>query len=127
MADFHLIKYGNARFTPDHYNHLHHEAKAFLSETLKQKAQGKNIVVSHHVPTLMNYPEKYKGTTLNEAFAVELFDFIADSGPDYWIYGHHHQSVPTFRIGRTGLITNQLGYVRRGEHYDFKENQTIAV
>jgi predicted phosphohydrolase len=126
MADFHLIKDGNGRFTPDHFNQLHQEAKKFLSEELKQKS-AKTVVVTHHVPTLMNYPEKYKGTTLNEAFASELFDLIADSGPDYWIYGHHHQSVPAFKIGETELITNQLGYVRRGEHHQFKGDQIITV
>jgi predicted phosphohydrolase len=125
MADFHLIKYGNGRFTPDHFNQLHQEAKKFLSEELKQKS-AKTVVVTHHVPTLMNYPEKYKWTTLNEAFASELFDFIADFGPDYWIYGHHHQSVSPFKIGKTQLLNNQLGYVRRGEHYQFKVNEIIA-
>ncbi|HMJ69736.1 MAG TPA: metallophosphoesterase [Cyclobacteriaceae bacterium] len=126
MADFHLIKYGNSRFTPDHFNQLHQEAKKFLSEELKLKS-AKTVVVTHHVPTLMNYPEKYKGTTLNEAFASELFDFIADFGPDYWIYGDHHQSVPAFKIGVTELITNQLGYVRRGEHHQFNGDQIISV
>jgi len=36
---------------------------------------------------------------LNEAFAVELFELIEDSGPDYWIYGHHHNNIPDFSIG----------------------------
>jgi predicted phosphohydrolase len=36
MADFHLIKYGNGRFTPEHFNQLHQEALKFLSEELKQ-------------------------------------------------------------------------------------------
>jgi hypothetical protein len=34
------------------------------------------MVVKHHVPTFMQYPEQYQGDLLSEAFAVELHDFI---------------------------------------------------
>ncbi len=44
-------------------------------------------MVPHHVPTFMNYPELYKGSKINEGFAVELFDTIEASSVDYWIYG----------------------------------------
>jgi hypothetical protein len=45
-----------------------------LISELQRNDAGKKVVVTHHVPTLKNYPEKYKGDVLNEAFAVELFD-----------------------------------------------------
>jgi Icc-related predicted phosphoesterase len=61
----------------------------------------KTVVITHHVPTLLNYPEKYKGDVLNEAFAAELFDLIEDSKPDYWIYGHTHSNSADFEIGKT--------------------------
>jgi hypothetical protein len=52
---------------------------------LKENTLNKKAVVTHHVPTLMNYPSVYENDQLNEAFAVELLDFIEDSKPDYWI------------------------------------------
>ncbi|MEY3412120.1 MAG: hypothetical protein RIQ70_808 [Bacteroidota bacterium] len=51
----------------------------------------------------INYPAQYKGSILNEAFAVELFDLIESIGPDYWIYGHNHCNTNEFKIGKTTL------------------------
>jgi hypothetical protein len=75
----------------------------------------------------LNYPEKYKGDILNEVFAVELFDLIYSSGPNYWIYGHHHFNCPDFNIINTRLVTNQLGYVKYGEHHRFAKDIIINI
>lgn len=85
------------------------------------------VVVSHHVPTLMNYPRIYKNSPLTEAFAVELFDLIADSAVDCWIYGHHHINTPEFRVGKTRMLTNQLGYVHRYEYKSFEREKMVEV
>lgn len=127
IADFQVISYGSSRFLPSHFNQVHKESRDFIEESLKQKWTGKTVVITHHVPTLLNYPPEYKGGSLNEAFAVELSDLIEPSGADYWIYGHHHQFVPEFSIGTTKLSTNQLGYVRNKEHLNFSENRLIVI
>lgn len=126
MADFQVIKYYDKPFTPVHYNEQHQVCKTFLQTTLSQK-EGKTIVVTHHVPTFLNYPTKFKGNVLSEAFAVELFDLIDSSCADYWIYGHHHQPVSEFKVGHTKLLTNQLGYVKYGEGDSFKWDRTIYI
>ena len=116
LSDFHVIKYGSYRFSTQRFNQLHTESLNFLKQELENKQTDKNVVVTHHVPTFMNYPPKYKGDILNEAFAVELFDLIEITSPDYWIYGHTHENTPDFEIGKTRLLTNQLGYVMSGEN-----------
>ena len=125
LSDFHVISYHYKPFTPQNYNQLHNKSLKFLTASLKQKKELPTIVVTHHMPTFYHYPEKYKGSVLNEAFAVELFDLIEQSNVDYWIYGHTHGNVPDFTIGKTHLLTNQLGYVRHNEHDDFKTNMII--
>ena len=115
MSDFHVIKYNGSRFSADRFNQLHNESLHFIEQEMNKKRSGKTIVATHHVPTFLNYPEKYKGDVLNDAFAVELFDLIETNGPDYWIYGHNHFKQPGFTIGHTQLLTNQLGYVKYGE------------
>src|SRR5258706_9320954 len=125
MNDFRLIKYNGKLFTPADYNKLHLESKAFLQDALQLKGASKTVVVTHHVPTFQNYPKEYLGDVLNEAFAVELSDMIETSGVDYWIYGHHHQAIPEFKIGNTRLVTNQLGYVTYDEHLSFKGGMTL--
>lgn len=127
MNDFYQIKYGENIFTPADFNSIHKESKSFIQTELSRNNSEKTVVVTHHVPTLFNYPEKYKGTTINEAFAVELFDLIQDSNIDYWIYGHHHNNTPDFTIGKTRLLTNQVGYVSHDEHQEFDKAGVFIV
>ncbi|GAB2622165.1 hypothetical protein [Belliella aquatica] len=53
---------------------------------------------------------------MNKAYALELYDLIEDSKIPHWVYGHHHTNTPSFSIGNTNLVTNQLGYVQFSEH-----------
>lgn len=127
LSDFHVIKNGNDNFTPYDYNILNDANFTFLQNTLMGIKNSESIIVAtHHVPTFFNYPEKYKGDLLNEAFAVELFNFIESSSVNYWIFGHHHCNMPPFRIGKTQLLTNQLGYVKYGENSHFSSSCLIA-
>lgn len=128
IADFSAILHDGSKLTAGKFTMLHEESADFLTTALQQARQAGDtpaIVVTHHVPTLMNYPAQYKNSVLTEAFAVELFDLIADSGPDYWIYGHHHVNTPAFKIGRTTMLTNQLGYVHHHEHGSFRRDALL--
>ncbi|HHG86686.1 MAG TPA: metallophosphoesterase, partial [Bacteroidetes bacterium] len=108
MADFKVIQHGKTLLSPAVYNRLHLENLEFLEKAIAGiQADEKVVVSTHHVPTFMNYPEKYRGDFLNEAFAVELFELIADNPIDHWIFGHHHCNTPTFQIGNTDMRTNQ--------------------
>jgi len=127
LSDFHAIKVDGLPFSPWQYNALHADSLAFLKGNLLEPFSGPSVVVTHHVPTFLNYPPKYKGDVLNEAFAVELHDFIADHGPDCWIFGHHHYNTPPFTIGETQMLTNQLGYVQYGENQDFSTQKTFSL
>ncbi len=122
LNDYHLIKDNNSRFTTHRSNELFIENLAFIKEAITSNEREKCIVVTHHVPTFTNYPEEYKNSILNEAFAVELNDFIQESNIDYWIYGHHHRNIERFKIGNTDLLTNQLGYVRYQENKKFNHS-----
>jgi len=121
LNDFRLIKIGGKNLTPAIYNELHLQSKEFLTNTLRQKFKGNTVVVTHHVPTMQNYPSKYLGDVLNQAFASELKPLIEETKPYYWIYGHHHVYVQAYNIGKTTMLTNQLGYVSGNEFLDFSE------
>jgi len=94
---------------------------------LAKPTDKQRIVITHHVPTLMHYPEQYKNSNINSAFAVELFDTIESSNATHWIYGHHHCNTPAFKIGNTTLLTNQLGYVMQNEHQLFNPAAIIEI
>lgn len=126
LSDFHVIKHKEEGIKVEQYNQNYWESIVFIKNAL-QDSGNKSIVVTHHVPTFLNYPEKYKGDILNEAFAVELFDLIEQYQPEFWIYGHTHHNTADFKIGNTQLLTNQLGYVRYGEHEHFNVKSVICI
>jgi predicted phosphohydrolase len=127
MNDFSLIKHGKYRFSAEQYNELHKESVAFIQDDLKLAKESNVTVFTHHCPTFLNYPQQYKGDALNEAFAVELFDMIESSSIECWVYGHHHSNIPEFSIGKTKLLTNQLGSVQRYENALFKTDKCFEL
>jgi predicted phosphohydrolase len=127
LSDFHAIKYNNKGLTTDHYNLLHEQCHSFLHEEISKTGVEKKVIVTHHVPTFMNYPEKHRGDSLNEAFAVEMYNDVLRSVADFWIFGHHHINMPDFKIGSTTLTTNQLGYVKYNECPGFDTKKIITI
>ena len=128
LTDFAAITVNGEPFLPLHFNQLHETGLAFLKNEISQLAVGsKNIVVSHHVPTFLQYPPKYKKSELSQGFAVELYDLIEDSNVSNWLYGHHHFNTPDFKLGKTTMRTNQLGYTRQHEHGSFKKNAVFEI
>ncbi len=125
LNDFRMIKFKGKPFTPELFNSLFEENHKFIKNRLQQKSELKTVVVTHHVPTLLNYPKKYRNSSINEAFAVELYNLIETQQPNYWIYGHHHFNTTDFRIGNTQMLTNQLGYVAYNEHRSYKADKLI--
>lgn len=125
MTDFRAISNNGKRFTTENFNALHRESRSFLEAN--SSIEGKKVVVTHHIPTFLNYPVQYKDDILNEAFAVELSDLIHAMEPQAWIFGHHHKNIPEFHIGNTRMLTNQLGYVKFGEHGRFRNNAVLEI
>ncbi len=127
ISDFQVIRFNGLFFSVSNFNQLHSESLNFIESELGQNYTGKTVVVTHHVPTFLNFPSKYKGSILNEAFVVELFPLIESSNINYWIYGHHHSNTPDFNIGNTVLLTNQMGYVRNDENQDFRLDKILTL
>jgi predicted phosphohydrolase len=127
VTDFHVIKKNGLRLTPAIFNEMHKTSLHFLEQSLKEHAGEKNVVMTHHVPTMMRYPVFFRNSPINDAFAVELQDFIFESNARYWLYGHHHCPIRDFNIGNTTMITNQLGYVSEGQHGNFRTDAVVEL
>lgn len=128
LTDFSTITCNGEPFLPLQFNQLHETGLAYLKKEISQLNIGsKNMVVSHHVPTLLHYPPKYKKSELSQGFVVELQDLIVDSNVSNWLYGHHHSNTPDFMIGKTTMRTNQLGYTRQHEHGSYKKNAVFEI
>ncbi|MNE91949.1 hypothetical protein D3C80_1896210 [compost metagenome] len=56
-----------------------------------------------------------------------MSSFIENNEIDYWIYGHHHCNVSDFTVGKTKLITNQLGYIKYNENENFRCDAVFSI
>lgn len=127
VADFDLISKGNRKLKATDFNQLHEEGYQFLNEQLSTKTKYKTIVVTHHLPSrLCNLPV-HNDSPINEAFCVDLTEKIKTWHAGFWIYGHNHFNQKPIFVGKTILITNQLGYVSNNEHGTFRRNAYISV
>ncbi|WP_254093977.1 metallophosphoesterase [Dawidia soli] len=120
MSDFKLITVNGRKINIDEYNALHADALRYLQTELTTPATQRTIVITHHRPTFLNYPERYRHSELNTAFATELYNLIEISGASHWIFAHTHETPSEITIGETILTTNPLGYIERNEHHSFK-------
>ena len=126
VQDFDQIQLQGGKMTPHLYNQLHQNALDFLATALGSNNTRK-MVISHHLPSFLNYPKKHQNDPINACFASNLDDFIQKTAPNAWIFGHHHCNIPPFLIGKTMLYTNQFGHVKFKEGAGFDPTATITV
>lgn len=128
VNDFYRIKYNGHRLSSDDFNHEHERCLQFVQQSVEESVAKRRIVLTHHVPTQLCTAPEFRDSLINGAFTVELGDYIAISGIDYWIYGHSHRNIDA-HIGDTHILSNQLGYVSHGEHLrnGFRAGRYIEV
>lgn len=115
VSDFYRIMYKGHRLNAENFNQEHERCLQFVKKAVAESKAKTKIVLTHHVPTQLCTADEFRGSVINGAFSVELGDYIAESGIDFWIYGHSHRNIDA-QIGKTEILSNQLGYVSHGEH-----------
>jgi len=89
---------------------IHQVSRMALERNLSESEKSKNIVITHHAPSLQSVPERYTKDPVTSAYASNMDDFILKHQPDFWIHGHIH--TPTrYHIGKTEIICNPHGYI----------------
>jgi Icc-related predicted phosphoesterase len=126
VSDFDCISNKNRKFNAADFNNLHAESLNFIKESLKNKTN-KTVVVTHHMPSALCNSRFQNASPINEAFCVDLTEFVKDCNANFWLYGHSHFNQKPLYIGNTIMLTNQLGYVHCNEHSNFKHNAYFAV
>jgi len=89
---------------------IHQISRAWLEESLEESRAYKNVVISHHAPSLRSVPELYKNDPATAAYASDLEALISKYKPLYWIHGHIHTPV-SYKIDQTEVICNPHGYI----------------
>lgn len=89
---------------------IHQSSLKWLEESLATSATQKNIVVTHHAPSIQSVPEKDRANVLASAYASNLEATILKYSPAYWIHGHIHQPTK-YTVGNTTVVCNPHGYI----------------
>ena len=126
VTDFRRILYGENILTFADFNREHKRCLEFIKQSIADSSAKNKIVVTHHVPSFQLMSPEFLGSHINGAFTVELADYIATSGIDYWIYGHSHRNIDK-TIGTTRCVCNQFGYAFHNEHLTFDRNKIIEI
>jgi Icc-related predicted phosphoesterase len=126
VSDFDCITHKSRKFNSGDFNQLHNESLSFIEQSLKNKKK-KTVVVSHHMPSSLCNSSIQNASPINEAFCVDLTNFIRNCNANFWLYGHSHFNQKPLYIGNTIMLTNQLGYVHNNEHSNFKHNAYFSI
>jgi Icc-related predicted phosphoesterase len=110
MNDFRLIQNPDrTTLTPADAIALHETFATKLRLWFDEDLSGPRVVISHNAP-VVNRHTKFKGSPLWPAFnSLDMVQLIEDRQPALWVYGHTHECDDQ-TIGRTRIISNQLGY-----------------
>lgn len=104
---------------------MHLASLAWLEKSLTDSSTNKNIVITHHAPSMKSVPIQFREDPVSAAYASNLESVIETYQPDYWIHGHIHSPV-TYNIGKSIILSNPHGYV--DEPYNgFKPELLIEV
>jgi predicted phosphodiesterase len=113
INDFRLIRNGgDMPFTPADAIARHQGFVAKLLDWFHKDLSGPRVVISHNAPVI-NPNTKFKDSPLWPAFnSLDMVKVIEEHQPALWVYGHTHECDDQ-AIGRTRIVSNQLGYPDR--------------
>ncbi|UZE96757.1 metallophosphoesterase [Alkalimarinus alittae] len=77
----------------------------------------KKVICTHFGPDKECVNPDYKGDELNPYYVNNLNDFITEQQPDLWLFGHTHFNVD-YLVGKTRIVSNQLGYQREQTYFN---------
>ena len=126
VNDFYVIKYNGNLLTPEIFNNEHKKCLDFIKKSMNESKAKTKIIVTHYVPSDLLNAEEFKDSTINNAFTVDLTDYIKKCGAKYWIFGHSHRNINK-KIGETNCICNQFGYLLSGENECFIDDIFIEI
>lgn len=108
ISDFSVI----TGMSPQTFTRMHLEDREAIIEALTDADDRnlKSLVLTHHFPSYKCIHPRFEASPLNPAFAARLDDVIHEFAPNYWIFGHTHDTVRV-TIGETALMSNPFGYI----------------
>ena len=95
----------------------HVESLAYIGSRLEEKFDGPTVVITHHTPSALSVPERYKTDYVTAGFSSRLEDFILDHEIALFIHGHTHDHYD-YKLGETRIVANPRGYPDEDTGFD---------
>ena len=126
LNDFRVIRNGDRKFTVGDTIERHKRSLKFLKDHLAKPFAGKTVVVTHHLPSMLSVPARFKESMLSACFASNL-DYLFGK-MNLWVHGHSHDNVD-FVANGTRVVCNPRGYVtyNGAENFEFDPTFTLEV
>ncbi len=112
--------------TAEIFNNEHTKCLNFIKKALNKSKAKTKIIVTHHVPSSSLTAKEFLGSDINDAFTVDLTDFIKKCGAKFWIFGHSHRNIDK-NIGKTKCLSNQMGYIIYKENLTFDRTKYFEL
>lgn len=105
---------GLAKLRPADTHRAHNEAWRRLRAAVAVAPLRPTVVITHHAPSPSGLNPSFAGSPLDPAYASNLDETIAAfEAVPIWVHGHTH-IAKTYRIGKTVLRSNALGFAAKG-------------
>lgn len=83
----------------------------FFKNELNSNRGGKNVVMSHHCPSILGLHPHYRKTSdLNDSYYADVEYLFEDYDISAWVHGHTHHSQ-VYDINGVPVYSNARGYV----------------
>lgn len=76
---------------------------------LMENVRKDDIVVTHHLPSPLSTPARFRMEETNRFFVGNCEDIIKHRQPKLWLHGHTHDACD-YMIGKTRVLCNPMGY-----------------
>jgi hypothetical protein len=106
ISDFRLIRdFDVNRCAKTYYQHFN-----YIKDQYEHRAGCKVVVVTHFLPARECIAPRFRGPDLlNDYFANDLGDYIANMSDSTWLFGHTHDATD-ITLGDTRVVANPHGY-----------------
>jgi hypothetical protein len=127
-ATYHLKAAATTRFgVPFDANavaDLSREHQTWLRTNLATPFDGKTVVITHFAPSLKSADPRFGITPGTAGFCSHLDDLVAHA--DIWMHGHLH-CRSDYLLNGCRIVSNPLGYAKKGEQIGFDGELLIEV
>ena len=99
-----------------------YEANKAALKFLENEVKQNDVVVTHHTPTNMSVPERFRNHPLNRFYVCDCSQILFNNKPQLWFHGHTHDSCD-YEVLKCRVLCNPHGYM----NYETSQNFNPAI